>query len=103
MISGQYFHSYLGDYADAVVRDRTERNVSLYVQQSFDNETFQFSGLLLYSINHEDTMTQLKLKYLWRSNVELWLGADLFSGDRDGLFGQFTDTDRVLAGMRVGF
>jgi hypothetical protein len=103
MISGQYFHSQLLDYVGTINRDKTERNASLYFQQSFINETLQFSGLLLYSVNHEDTWTQLKLKYVLRSNLELWLGADLFSGDRDGLFGQFTDYDRALVGMKLGF
>jgi len=103
LVSGQYFHSHLPDYVESINRDENERNASLYVQQSFNNETLQFTGLLLYSLNHEDTWTQLKLKYLLRSNLELWFGADLFSGDRDGLFGQFGDTDRLLAGMRYGF
>ena len=103
LISGQYFQSQLLDYVDTIQRDRSERNASLYLRQSFMNETLQFSGLLLYSINRQDSWTQLKLKYMFSSNLELWLGADIISGDKEGLFGQFSETDRLLMGLKLGF
>jgi hypothetical protein len=102
-ISGQFFQSSLLDYESSISRDKNERNASLLLQQTFLNETLQFNGLLLYNLNDEDTWTQLKLKYVLRSNLEIWVGADLFNGDRDGLFGQFRDTDRALVGLKLGF
>jgi len=60
-------------------------------------------GLLLYSPNNDDWLMQLQLKYLWLSNLEVWLGADIFSGDREGVYGQFRDRDRLLLGMKLGF
>ena len=38
-----------------------------------------------------------------RSNLEVWLGGDFFQGNEDGLFGQFSEQDRVLIGMELGF
>jgi hypothetical protein len=31
------------------------------------------------------------------------MGADTFSGNRQGLFGQFRERDRVLVGFEYGF
>ncbi|MCX2981278.1 hypothetical protein EYC98_10425 [Halieaceae bacterium IMCC14734] len=103
LLSGQYFQSSLLDYEPSIQREESERNISAYLQQFFLNETLQFSGLLLYSTDTEDTWAQVKLKYMLQSNLEIWLGADVFSGDEEGLFGQFEDTDRILVGLEWGF
>jgi hypothetical protein len=103
LLSFQWFQSHLFDYGSAIGRDETEHNLSLFYQRDFANETWQFDSLLLYSANNEDWLLQLQLKYLWMSNLEVWLGADIFSGDREGLYGQFRDRDRLLFGMKLGF
>jgi hypothetical protein len=102
-LSAQWFQSHLFDYRSSIRRDQTEHNLSAYYQRTFSNETWTFDALALYSLNHHDSMLQMQLKYLWRSNIELWLGADIFSGTEDGIFGQFRDRDRILAGFELGF
>jgi hypothetical protein len=72
-------------------------------KREFSNQTWDFEALGLYSLNHQDSSVQLKLKYLIQSNLELWVGADLFQGDSDQLFGQFDEQDRVLFGLKLGF
>jgi hypothetical protein len=103
LLSFQWFQSHLFDYSNTIVRDETEHNVSFYVQKSFAKETWIFNTLALYSPNNKDSLIQLKLKYMWRSNAELWLGADIFNGTKEGLYGQFRDVDRILLGLKWGF
>jgi len=102
-ISAQWFQSYLTDYRSSIERDRNEHNLSLVYRRSFANEVWDLNALLLYSANHGDSWLQLKLSYLWLGNVRLWLGADLFHGDRQGLFGQFRNEDRLLLGAQWSF
>jgi hypothetical protein len=103
LISGQWFQSHLLDYRGTIERDETEQSGSVYYQQLFDNETIQFNALYLYSFSHQDSWLQMRLKYMFQSNLELWVGGDFFQGEREGLFGQFKDEDRVLVGMKYGF
>jgi hypothetical protein len=103
MLSVQWFQSHLFDYRSSIVREQSEHTATFYYLRNFANETWQFDALALYSLNHEDSMVQLKLNYVWRSNIDLWLGADIFSGDRAGLYGQFKDMDRLLLGIKLGF
>ena len=103
LLSAQWFQSHLFDYDSSVKRDETEQYMSLFYQRSFAHDTWILDALSLYSLNHHDSLTQLKLKYLWQSNLELWGGADIFLGDRDGVFGQFRDQSRVLLGFELGF
>jgi len=34
---------------------------------------------------------------------KLWLGVDVFYGDKKGLFGQFDANDRIVAGVEWAF
>lgn len=93
LMSGQLFQSVLIDDAPGAVRDRVDSTASLLVEKEFRNDTIKASALLLQSVNNGDGLVQADVSYRWRSNVILKLGADVFYGDGDGLFGQF-DADR---------
>lgn len=103
LVSGQMFQSVLIDDAPGSVRDQVDTTASLLVEQEFRNDTIKASALLLQSINNGDGLLQAGLSYQWRSNVILELGADVFYGDSDGLFGQFDAADRVTFGIEIGF
>ena len=103
LLSTQWFQSHLFNYESSIRRGENEQNMSFYVQRDFANEIWQINALTLYSIDNQDSLVQIKLKYLWRSNIELWFGSDIFSGDRDGIYGQFRDVDRLLLGLEMGF
>lgn len=102
-VSAQWFYSRLMDYRSAIVRDRTEQMVSLLLQQSFVNDTWEIRGLALHSLDYNDSLYQLKLKYWYASEMELYLGTDIFDGKSTGVFGQFDNVDRVLVGFQYGF
>lgn len=101
--SMQWFASRVMDDDLSLYRRQTEQMLSLLTQQSFANSTWELRLLGLYSIDYEDTLFQLRLKRWLGSRMELWVGADVFSGDKRGLFGQFAEQDRILLGLRVGF
>ena len=103
LLSAQWFYSYLFDYQRSIVRDETEQLASLLLQSNFDNASWQLQALSLYSLNNEDLLFQLKLKYWLESNLEIWIGTDVFHGTQRGIFGQFDQQDRVLAGFEYGF
>ncbi|RLA56906.1 MAG: hypothetical protein DRR04_13625 [Gammaproteobacteria bacterium] len=103
LLSAQWFLSYLPDYSQDIIRDENENIASLLFQQSFTNEAWQLRVLGLYSLDDEDTMLQIKLKYWLMSNLEVWLGGDFFHGTQRGTFGQFEDQSRGLIGLEYGF
>jgi hypothetical protein len=103
LLSAQWFQSHLFDHESEIVRDKTEHNLSLLYRGDFKNETWSLQALGLYSLNRGDRQLQLKLSHLWRSNLEIWLGADIFAGNTDGIYGQFSARDRILLGFELGF
>ncbi len=102
-ISVQWFQSHLFDYDRNTVRDRTEHTLSFLFQRYFASETWKLELLVLQSLNGHDGLVRPKLTHSLLSNLEIWVGADIFHGNKDGLFGQFDQADRVVAGFRLGF
>ncbi|GAB3115236.1 hypothetical protein G8770_08955 [Aestuariicella hydrocarbonica] len=103
LISVQWFQSLLLDYDRRMIRDHNEQTLSLLLERKLANDTWTLKLQGLYSLNHQDQLWRPKISYLWRSNVELWLGADVFSGTSKGLYGQFDNNDRVVVGFEWGF
>ncbi|GAB5414308.1 MAG: hypothetical protein Cons2KO_19110 [Congregibacter sp.] len=103
LVSFQWFNSYLFDHSSLMNRDESEGTMTLLYQQDFVNATWRFRGTGIRSINDGDTQLQLKLSYWFSSSLELWFGADIFSGDNNGQLGQFDDNDRALIGFEYGF
>ncbi|EED33971.1 conserved hypothetical protein [gamma proteobacterium NOR5-3] len=103
LISAQILNSYLFDHSDVMARDESEQTLTLLYQQDFANAAWRFRGIGIHSLNDGDSQLQLKLSYWWSSELQLWIGADTFSGNNRGLFGQFDENDRVLLGLEYGF
>lgn len=103
LVSAQFFNSTLFDHDEAMARDADEQLVTLLFQQDLANAAWRFRAIGLHSLNDGDSLLQFKLRYWLSSRLELWIGADFFSGDRLGLFGQYDDEDRLLFGFEVGF
>ncbi len=73
------------------------------MRRDFMNEALQAEVLLIQSLNQRDGVLQASLEYQWRTNIRLKVGADIFYGKSQGLFGQFNEKDRVSIGVEVGF
>ena len=102
-ISMQWFQSHLFKYDNNVVRPQNNNIASFLYKQTFENETWEINALSLYGLDKKDTSIQLELSYMLEDNLKVWVGADIFSGDSDGLFGQFSQQDRTTLGFEWGF
>lgn len=102
-LSVQFFQSILTNSAPGVVRPDVENLITLFGRRNFQNETVTAEALLIQNIADGDGVIQVELSYDWRDNIELYLGADLFYGTSEGIFGEFSKNDRIVSGIRVGF
>jgi hypothetical protein len=50
--------------------------------------------LAIHNTNDSDGLVQLELSYQLTSNLTLAMGADVFYGAGDGVFGQYSARDR---------
>ncbi len=102
-VSVQWFQSHLFDYDPGSVREQTEHTLSFLVQRYFSSETWKLELLALQALNGHDGLVRPKLTHTLLSNLDIWLSADIFHGNEEGLFGQFDKADRISIGFRLGF
>ena len=102
-LSAQLFQSWVTDSPSGLVRDNLETNLTFLARRDYLNDTLQAEVLWITSTNDGDGLVRPRLSYEWQDNVKTWVGADIFYGTRDGLFGQFKDNDRIVIGVELGF
>ena len=102
-ISAQIFQSIVTDSAPGLVRDSVGTTSTLLVRRDFMNDALQAEALLIHGLNQNDGVLQASLQYEWRTNIRLKIGADIFYGNSQGLFGQFNEKDRFSIGIEFSF
>lgn len=102
MLSAQWFQSHLLDYDRSMERRQTKNSVTFLYRHNFLNETWELEVLNIHAIESDDGVVQAKLSHMLESNLELWLGSDVFYGNNEGVFGQFDHNDRWVFGVEWG-
>ena len=103
LLSVQFFQSVLHDDTAQLLRGRLENNISVLAQRDFANDTYTLSTTWIHNTNDGDGVIRPRLTHEFRDNVNPWIGADIFYGTKNGLFGQFGETSRVVFAVEWGF
>jgi hypothetical protein len=85
---------------DGLVRPNTDIISTLKIQRSFANQTWNVSAELLGSLSNGDGTFRPALSWQVSDRLRLQSGMDLVWGNKDGIFGQFRDTDRAWLKVR---
>ena len=101
--SVQLFQSWLPDHADGFTRPDLDSSFTFLVRREFWNDTLTTEVLWITNIHDGDGLVRPKVSYDLDDAISVWAGLDIFYGDRNGLFGQFDDNDRLLLGLELGF
>ncbi len=102
-LSAQLFQSWVTGSSSGLVRDTLDTNLTFLARRDFLNDTLRAEVLWIVNTNDGDGLVRPKIVYDWQDNLRTWVGADIFYGDRDGLFGQFGNNDRVIVGVELGY
>jgi len=102
-ISGQLFQSWITDYNSSIVRDQVDTTLTFFYRQDFMYETLEAEVLVIANLNNGDGLIRPKISYEWTNEFKTWLGFDVLYGDDDGLYGQFSDNNRLVVGMEISF
>jgi len=103
VISTQLFQSHLSHYQSGMLRGKRDTTTTLLLRRHFNNETLTVELLWLHNLDLNDGLARPKLTYQMNDNTTLWLGADIFYGDQQGLFGQFKERDRLMSAVEIAF
>ena len=86
-----------------LIEHSQEDSVTFLWESNFINDTLKAKWLQIHSIDHGDGVFRPKVSYNLQSNLDVYLSADVFYGNKDTRFGQFDQGDRVSVGFEWGF
>lgn len=102
-ISAQLFQSWLTEYQSDINRDEVNTTLTFLYRQDFLYETVMAEVLVISNLNNGDGLLRPKVSYEVNNELETWLGVDIFYGDDNGLYGQFSQNDRLVVGFDLAF
>jgi len=103
LLSTQIFQTYINNHEAGMIQAKLNTQLTFLIKQEYMNETLHVEILILQDINYEDGLLRPKLTYEYNDEINIYAGADIFYGNKKGLFGQFKETDRIVSGIVVGF
>ncbi len=97
-VNAQFIQKIIFDYGREYLEDEFQSGVSLYTYKEFElfNRKIVPEVRALYEINGNGFFITPKVTYKWSDTLEISLGMNIFEGDRDTIFGYFTDNDQVF-------
>jgi hypothetical protein len=94
-ISAQWFVDHRLERIDSTDPRRTDRFLTLALRKPFLNEALRLELTGLYNTRDRDYLLRPRISYQLDDQFSIALGADLFGGTAQGVFGQFRDVSRT--------
>ncbi|MBN2224612.1 MAG: DUF1302 family protein [Deltaproteobacteria bacterium] len=104
-VNAQFIQKIIFNYDRSYIEDEFQSGVSLYTYKEFElfGRKVVPEVRALYEINGNSFFIMPKVTYKWSDTLELSLGLNIFEGDRDTIFGYFTDNDQVFFEIKYIF
>jgi len=83
-------------------RCKAEHFGTFLLSRNFNNETLTANFIVVQNFTHGDGFVKPSIKYLINNSLYGILGADVFYGNRNALFGQFQDRTRLTLALELG-
>ena len=102
-LSVQWFGRAILEDAHRTIEDEFNQVVTFLWDSFYYNETLKVQWLHIHSVNNGDGVVQPKISYNLQTGFDVYLGADLFYGDQDQVFGEFVEANRISLGFVWGY
>ena len=85
------------------MKDRLRKVATVRFTQFFAHQTITFNLFAFMGLSERDRYVIPSLRYAFSDNLRAEIGANLFSGRRDGMFGSMQDNSNVYLTVRYAF
>ena len=102
-MSGQFIQKYILDYSDGMVDDEINNMATLMARYDMMRETLHVELFSYIGLTGEDALIRPKITYDFDDSFSILLGANIFTGSRDGQFGQYQDNSMVYTKIKYNF
>lgn len=102
-VNMQYLVDTVADAPPGLVRPASDRIGTLYLRRTFAYDALALEARWYYSLTDEDQLVSLGVAYDLSDSTSVKFSAEHSSGMPEGLFGQFTDRDRLTVNLSHTF
>ncbi len=95
VFSAQFYQSILGETTGYLPRKKVDNIMTFLYRKDLRHQRDSFEARWLTNNNDGDGLVRFQYTSKLTENIKGTVGLDVFYGDRNGLFGQFENNDRV--------
>ena len=102
-MSGQFIQKYILDYSDGMVDEEINNMATIMARYDMMRETLHIELFSYVGLTGEDALIRPKITYDFDDSFSILFGANIFTGSRDGQFGQYQDNSMVYTKIKYNF
>jgi hypothetical protein len=102
MFSAQIFVDKVFDVETLYGRKSFDSFITFLYKRDLFNDSMTLEFQEIHNMSRGDGLVKLSANYFLLSNLEVLGGTNIFYGKSTGLFGQFSQQNRVTLGLRWG-
>lgn len=102
-MSGQFIQQNIMDYEAEIGEDEQQNTMTFLARYDMFRETLNLELFSYVGLDKGDALIRPKVMYDFGDGISLLLGANIFTGDTEGQFGQFSDNSMVYAKIKYSF
>jgi len=102
-MSTQFIQKYILDYSDGILENEINNMATIMARYDMMRETLHLELFSYVGITGEDALIRPKITYDFDDSFSILLGANIFTGNREGQFGQYQDNSMVYTKIKYNF
>ena len=102
-LSSQFIQQSILDYNDLMSNEKTENTMTFLARMDLMRETLHLELFSYIGLTNEDALIRPKISYDFDDSFSIMLGSNIFIGDTDGRFGQYSDNSMIYTKIKYSF
>jgi len=102
-MSGQFIQKYIFDYNDMMMDDEINNMATFLARYDMFRETLHLELFSYIGLTNNDALIRPKVTYDFDDSFSILLGGNIFVGDEEGQFGQYSNNTMVYTKIKYNF
>jgi hypothetical protein len=102
-LSGQFIQQYILDYDAGITQTETLNTATLMAHYDMLRETLHLELFSYIGLTNSDALIRPKITYDFDDSFSILLGSNIFVGDSEGMFGQYSDNSMIYTKIKYNF